>query len=128
MRRRAPPRSAHPTDNRRHPWYTQIDQEGLEAAAAGIPDGQPVFMVNLLRFREHADYGECTEFAEFAPCSGAEAYFTRYMPAFNQAVVRLGGSELVYGGIAVSRIVGPADEAWDGAGVAATRTSECSNS
>ncbi len=94
--------------------HVQIDRAGLEAAAAGIPAGEPVFMVNLLRFRERADYGT---HADHGPCSGAEAYFTRYLPAFNQVVGRLGGSELVYAGTAIAQIVGPPTESWDGAGV-----------
>lgn len=94
--------------------HVQIDRAGLEAAAAGIPAGEPVFMINLLRFREHADYGS---HADHRPCSGAEAYFTRYIPAFNRVVGRLGGSELVYGGTAIAQIVGPPTESWDAAGV-----------
>ena len=39
------------------------------------PAGQPVVMINLLRFRKQADYGDRTE---FAPCLGREAYFERY--------------------------------------------------
>lgn len=91
-----------------------IDHAGLEAAVAGSPAGEPVFMVNLLRFREHADYGD---HAGHEPCSGAEAYFTRYLPAFNQVAGRLGGSELVYAGTAIAQVVGPPGESWDGAGV-----------
>ena len=94
--------------------HTRIAQAGIEAAAAGTRPGEPVFMVNLLRFREHADYGSHTG---HAPCSGAEAYLTRYIPAFNQVVGRLGGSELVYGGAAITQIVGPPGESWDAAAV-----------
>ena len=94
--------------------HTRIDQAGLDSAAAGVAVGEPVFMVNLVRFHEHADYGTGTD---QAPCSGAEAYFTRYVPAFNEVVGRLGGAEVVYGGTAVAQIVGPPGGGWDAAGV-----------
>lgn len=46
----------------------------LLAAAGAIPADTPIFMVNLLRYREQADYGDRPT---AAPCSGREAYFQR---------------------------------------------------
>jgi hypothetical protein len=37
--------------------FTEINREGLEAAIAANPPGDPVFMINLLRFHDQADYG-----------------------------------------------------------------------
>ena len=43
-----------------------IDPAAVLAAASVIPEGQPIVMINLLRYREQADYGGR---AEFRPCS-----------------------------------------------------------
>ncbi len=88
---------------------TEIDPAGLEAAVAALPAGEPLLMLNLLRFNDEADYGGDTD---VAPCTGREAYFTRYIPAFNETVGPYGASELVFGGDVVARVVGPVDDVW----------------
>ena len=93
---------------------TEINHEGLDAAVAAIPAGSPVFMINLLRFRDQADYGGRTD---FAPCTGREAYFARYLPAFNETASPYGATELVFGGNVVGSVVGPLSEVWDGIGL-----------
>ena len=52
----------------------------LETAGKTLDAEGPVHMVNMVRYRDHADYrGK----SEFPPCSGREAYFQLYAPAFN---------------------------------------------
>ena len=94
---------------------TEIDPTDLDAAVAAFPSDSPLFMVNLLRFHGQAQYS-ATDNA--APCSGQEAYLTRYLPAFNNAVPPYGGSELVFAGIVIARVVGPVDDTWDAVGIA----------
>ena len=95
---------------------TVIDPGAILAAATAIPADQPVFMLNLLRYREQADYGDRTD---FAPCSGQEAYFRRYVPAFNQVAAALGvlGIKPFYVGGVLARLVAPPDEPWDNVAV-----------
>jgi hypothetical protein len=93
---------------------TEINPQGLDAAVAAIPPGIPVFMVNLLRFRDQADYGDRTD---LAPGTGREAYFARYLPAFHETAGPYGPTELVFGGNVAGNVVGPLDEAWDGIGL-----------
>ena len=90
----------------------EMNEENLSAAAAAIPADKPVFMINLVRYREQADYGER---ADAEPCSGREAYLERYVPAFNKIVADLGvtGISLFYTGAVVSHLVAPSDEKWD---------------
>ena len=88
----------------------EIDPAALDAVVAALPAGDPLLMLNLLRFRDEADYGGDTG---LAPCTGREAYFTRYLPAFNETVRRYGVSELVFGGDVVARVVGPVEDVWD---------------
>ena len=93
---------------------TEIDPADLDAAVATFPDDTPVYMVNLLRFHDQARYST----SDAQPCSGQEAYLSRYLPAFNQVVAPYGGSELVFAGAVVARVVGPVDDTWDAVGVA----------
>jgi uncharacterized protein (DUF1330 family) len=52
----------------------------LDAAAKTVGEG-PIHMVNLVRYRESADYrGK----SSLPPCSGRDAYFQRYAPAFRK--------------------------------------------
>ena len=71
-------------------------------------------MINLLRFRDQADYGD---HRDLEPCTGREAYFARYLLAFNETAHAYGTTELVFGGNVIGNVVGPFDEAWDGIGL-----------
>jgi len=71
----------------------------------------PLVMLNLLRFREIADYGQDPELAPETPISGAEAY-RRYM-AHARPFVEAVGSEVVFAGEAGDYLIGPEDEHWD---------------
>ena len=66
-----------------------ITPDAIEALATALPVGQPVTMLNLLRFRDEAQYaaGE-----DDAPCSGREAYYARYAPVATPMVVARGGA------------------------------------
>jgi hypothetical protein len=77
-------------------------QRGLEG---------PVVMLNLLRFRELADYSASPELAPAAPISGAQAfdrYIRRTLP-----LLRESGGDLVFLGAGGSFLIGPEDEKWD---------------
>ena len=90
----------------------EMNKEELSAAAAATPADKPVFMINLVRYRERADYGER---ADAAPCSGREAYLERYVPAFGRVVSDLGvmGINVFYTGAVAGHLVAPPDEQWD---------------
>ena len=53
----------------------------LEAAGKTLDGEGPVYMVNMVRFRDRADYQGTSALPS---CSGRDAYFQRYAPAFNQ--------------------------------------------
>ncbi|MET0194566.1 MAG: hypothetical protein ABW200_14490 [Hyphomicrobiaceae bacterium] len=86
---------------------TEINDGSLDDAARTLGDGE-IFMVNLLRYNATARY----EDGDQPPCSGREAYFTRYVPAFAEVTKGQGiGAQWV--GCVHAALVGPADEAWD---------------
>ena len=71
----------------------------------------PVVMLNLLRFREVADYSATPELAPAAPISGAEAY-DRYV-AHTLPFLEESGGEMMFLGTGGPFLIGPSDEHWD---------------
>jgi hypothetical protein len=71
----------------------------------------PVVMLNLLRFRDVADYGEFPDLAPPEPISGRDAY-DRYVGHTLPFLTASGGS-IVYFGTGGHNFVGPTDERWD---------------
>jgi uncharacterized protein (DUF1330 family) len=69
---------------------------------------EPVIMINLLRYRDQANYP-----AGFAaePCGGREAY-QRYGSAVGGLIAAAGGRVLWAGHVAAS-VIAPDDEEWD---------------
>ena len=90
---------------------TDIGKGGLDEAAGVLGDGE-VLMLNLLRYNAQARYDEPGQ----PPCSGREAYFDRYVPAFAEVTRGLGIAAQWVGTVRAA-LVAPADEAWDDAAV-----------
>ena len=72
------------------------------------PDG-PVVMLNLLKFRERANYPSGSP---HAPCTGAEAYL-RYQTAFVETVGAVSHAEIVWEGRIDTTFIGDAAQDWD---------------
>jgi len=92
---------------------TELSKESMTAAAAAIPEGTPFMMLNLVRYNEQASYAERND---LPPCSGREAYLTRYVPAFAKVAALSGNDKAfkpVFLGSVLATLVGPADEPWD---------------
>ena len=76
------------------------------------PDIGPIYMVNLLKFRDQASYPDGSE----AALSGREAY-ARYAEGVRPLVEQLGGGMVFVG--EVSRLMlGEAEELWDQVAIA----------
>ena len=88
---------------------TQMTIKALNAAATEGSIDQPLFMLNLLRYNDRASYPND---APYAPCSGREAYFERYVAAFGKLAEGT-GIKPFWIGKALAGIVTPADEHWD---------------
>lgn len=71
----------------------------------------PVTMLNLLRFREVADYSASPKLAPPGPISGRDAY-DRYVRHTIPFLTSSGGS-IEFFGTGGHNFVGPADERWD---------------
>ncbi|MEM8601277.1 MAG: DUF1330 domain-containing protein [Bacteroidota bacterium] len=71
----------------------------------------PVVMLNLLRFREAADYGARPNLAPPSPISGREAYavYLRHTQPFLAKY----GAEVVVHGRGEAFLIGPDGPAWD---------------
>lgn len=71
----------------------------------------PVTMLNLLRFRDQADYSGFPALAPPEPISGREAY-DRYVRHTLPFLTATGGSVSFFG-VGGYDLVGPSDERWD---------------
>jgi uncharacterized protein (DUF1330 family) len=80
----------------------------LRAFATGAAAIAPITMLNLLRYRDRADYARHP--AE-PPCSGREAY-GRYAAGALPCIAAAGG-RVVFMGAASDSVIGPTDETWD---------------
>ncbi|NNL68297.1 MAG: DUF1330 domain-containing protein [Myxococcales bacterium] len=82
------------------------DPERFSAFLAGPEDG-PIVMINLLRFREQAEYP-----AGFAatPCTGPEAY-GRYSEAVQPLLAGVGGRP-IWVGLVRETLIAAGDESW----------------
>lgn len=89
------------------------DEQQLAAIAsrAGGPDDGPVVMLNLNRYREHAEYAEPPREGRSAEVSGHEAY-ARYGEVAQGVLERVGGRILWYTK-AQETIIGDASDAYD---------------
>ena len=91
---------------------TDIGKGSMDEAARALGDGE-VLMRNLLRYTAQARYDQAPyDQSGQPPCSGREAYFTRYVPAFAE-VTQGQGIAAQWIGTVQAALVAPADEAWD---------------
>jgi len=82
-------------------------QESAAEVLSGIADGQPLVMINLLRYREVASYPAGSD---AAPCSGSEAY-RRYGQAAIRFITEVGG-QVIWQGSAKAVLIGSSGEQW----------------
>jgi hypothetical protein len=90
--------------------YLEPTQEAGRALVLRAIDGE-VVMLNLLRFREIADYSANPELAPEIPISGAEAY-DLYI-AHTLPHLRESGGDLLFLGEGGRFLIGPEGERWD---------------
>ncbi len=90
-------------------YITPTQEAGRDLVARNIPGN--VIMLNLLRFRDTADYSGFPELAPDQPISGKEA-FDRYIE-FTLPFLKESGGEILYMGQGGPFLIGPADEKWD---------------
>ena len=90
--------------------YLDVTQEAGAALFSQNISGE-VLMLNLLRFREFADYSDFPELEPADPISGREAY-RRYVKHTTPFLQESGGSLMLMAGSG-GNLIGPADEHWD---------------
>jgi uncharacterized protein (DUF1330 family) len=91
----------------RMPWI-EPSPERLQKLVAEANEESPVVMINLLRYRDRAEYPQGSD---ETPCSGEEAY-QRYgalvLPMLGEV-----GAKLLWRGSVKHIVIGPASEEWD---------------
>jgi len=88
---------------------TELNAVIVSATEQSFPADTPVYMVNLLRYKEHADYDNA---AGTSPCSGREVYFQRYAGWFRKIAADKGVKVLFLGSVSAGIAV-PEGEQWD---------------
>jgi uncharacterized protein (DUF1330 family) len=86
----------------------QLLKKILNDLSEKVPDGKPVVMINLLRFRDRANYpaGSGNE-----PVTGRQAY-ERYSQLTLPHLIKVGG-RLIWRADARACLIAPAGEHWD---------------
>lgn len=77
----------------------------------GRPVEGPVVMLNLLRFRDTADYSTSAELAPTQPITGEQAY--RLYMDHTMPFLAGSGGELLFYGVGSDFLIGPTEERWD---------------
>lgn len=90
--------------------YIDVTQEAGKAFVQRNIQGR-FTMLNLLRFKEIADYSAFPNLAPSQEISGAEAY-QRYLK-HTWDIIQQYGSKIIFQGKGASFTIGPSDEYWD---------------
>jgi uncharacterized protein (DUF1330 family) len=90
--------------------YIDVSQEAGAAFFSRNITGA-ITMLNLLRFRDVADYAANPELMPDEPISGAEAY-QKYID-YTLPILTESGGELLFLGKGGAYLIGPSDEQWD---------------
>ena len=90
--------------------YLEVTPEQGARFFASAESG-PIVMLNLVRFRERADYSHAPELEPAGGCSGEEAYAI-YKREIEPLLVASGG-EVLFSGSSSQFLIGPPGIAWD---------------
>ncbi|MDJ0787441.1 MAG: DUF1330 domain-containing protein [Myxococcota bacterium] len=87
------------------------DPQIVEAFLAAEESPGPIVMINLLRYREQADYpADAPESLDTTPCSGRDAY-QRYGAGVGPMIAQAGGRILFMGAVQAT-VIAPDGEQW----------------
>ena len=92
---------------------TEMTAEAVAEATRALDGKGPVQMVNLIRYNQQAAYDVGST---LPPCSGREAYFQKYLPAFAEVAGKVAPGEHftpIFLGNVASTLIGAPGEAWD---------------
>lgn len=98
-------------ENKNETYLEPTQESGRAFVARGISGS--VVMLNLLRFRDVADYSAAPHLAPREPISGAAAYhlyIKHTLPHLQES-----GGELIFLGKGGNFLIGPTSERWDAA-------------
>lgn len=80
-------------------------------AINNLPENTPIYMLNLVKLHAAAQYPASSA---MPACTGAQAYLTRYIPAFRKIAHDLGDiAEPIYAGHEPVNVIALPGESWD---------------
>ncbi|MFK8050837.1 MAG: DUF1330 domain-containing protein [Halioglobus sp.] len=86
----------------------ELDEARIPEILEAIPPGQPIVMLNLLKFNRITNYPEGTANID---CSGQEAYSERYLKHAVKKIDGIGGS-VIYDGEVCVEVIGENHDNW----------------
>ncbi len=92
------------------PGYIQVSNEAGAKLFSRNLTGE-IVMLNMLRFRETADYSASPELAPEQSIAGEEAY--RRYSIHTLPLLQAAGGSVVYSGTGGDFLIGPSNEFWD---------------
>ena len=90
--------------------YLEASQENGKALFMRQIEGE-IIMLNLLKFRDQADYSDYPELAPKEPISGKEAYTLYSKHTF--PLLKEAGGDIMFTGEGGQYLIGPSDTSWD---------------
>lgn len=98
-------------ENRNLPYLHPTEEQGRQFVMRGLTGA--VVMLNLLRFRDVADYSAAPDLAPDEPISGVQAY--RLYMEHTLPYLKESGGEILFYGDGGPFLIGPSEERWDAA-------------
>jgi uncharacterized protein (DUF1330 family) len=93
-------------------YHNAIEPSEAQIAMLMEPDDEPIYMVNLLKYRDKAEYADGRE----TDLSGREAYEI-YGAGVVETLADV-GAEVVFGGRVSGLVLGEVEELWDDVAIA----------
>ncbi len=94
----------------------EIRPQDMTTAQTVIPENANILMLNLLKYKPQAEYGEGQH---YEPCTGREAYFNRYVPIFLELAASYKEIKPFFIGKVLAGLVPGKTEQWENVGLIA---------
>jgi hypothetical protein len=104
------------------PTTTLIDPKQLSSLLKTHDPKEPIYMLNLLRYKPTATYSSFHSTLAGEPCTGREAYLQRYRAAIGPLMPP--GAAAIFIGAAITELVAPDGENWDDVAIVRYETLE----
>ena len=95
--------------------YIPLKTKDYSSLVDQFPSNKPITLIHMLRFNPTAIYPSSSPYASLEPISGRDAFYQRYVPAGNAAVLEVGiaAAETRFFSTSVTNLLLNHDVSWD---------------